>query len=169
MKDLTYSPEGIADAVVPYTPRVTVSVLLVVLIPPTLIDRISVPAVVGAELLIKRVPSARPVLRDTLTLVAPDATSAMLKVRAPVVLSNARTVAVNPEVPPVIVSPATNKPIRLSTLVSVVRSFSTLTYLITVAVSLNTSRSFAVEPLVDTISAPGVASANAIPGVTFNL
>ena len=169
MKDLTYSPAGIADAVVPYTPRVTVSVLLVVLIPPTLIDRISVPAVVGAELLIKRVPSARPVLRDTLTLVAPDATSAMARVRPPVVLSNARTVAVNPEVPPVIVSPATNKPIRLSTLVSVVRSFSTLTYLITVAVSLNTSRSFAVEPLVDTISAPGVASANAIPGVTFNL
>ena len=77
MNDLAYCPALIALAVVPYTPRVTVRVLSVVLIPPVSIVMTSLPAADGSTASINFVPSARPVLREILTDVAFDATSAI--------------------------------------------------------------------------------------------
>ena len=105
INDLTYCPPGIALAVVPYTLRVIVRELVAVSIPPASIVTTSVPVTVGSIESINIVPSAKPVLRETLTDVAPDATSAIFAYISPVVASNCFNVAVNVETAPVIVSP----------------------------------------------------------------
>ena len=113
MNDLAYCPPGIGLAVVPYTPRVTVRVLLFTSIPPVSIVITSVPVAVASSESINLVPSAKPVLRETLTDVAPCATSAMFAYINPVVDSNCFNVAVNVETAPVIVSPFWNVPIKV--------------------------------------------------------
>ena len=77
IKHLANAPAGIALAVVPYTPLVTVNTLVVVLIPEALIDIISVPVLPAVSEIINLAASARPVFLDTLTAVAPEATSAI--------------------------------------------------------------------------------------------
>ena len=89
----------------PYTPRVTVRVLVFTSIPPALIVITSVPDTVGSVVSINLVPSAKPVFLETLTDVAPCATSAIFAYINPVVDSNCFNVAVNVETAPVIVSP----------------------------------------------------------------